>query len=293
MACSGRTCDDRQESPEEQAARGVDGVRETGLRGKTGVGRFRNGSRPVSVRVRGLANEAVALITLDEPKVHNAISADVASRLAVELAGADAAEDVRVIVVTGQDPAFCSGMDLRDLAAGRTIPLDFFHVLSTTTKPVIAAINGVAATGGLELALACDVRIASERAVLVDLHTQLGMLPGAGGTVRLGRLIGPSRALEMALSGRRVSADEALRMGLVDRLVPHQTLLDVVTDVAERMALVDRELMSRVLPLYRGACDGTITAALERERGQAVEWRRVRDLTSAHERFRSMRGQRR
>jgi enoyl-CoA hydratase len=230
-------------------------------------------------------SSGVELITLDEPASRNAISVEVAGDLDTEFARIADDDTVQVVVITGADPTFCAGMDLKDIEAGRRISLGFIARIAAFSKPVIAAINGVASTGGLELALACHVRIASDRAQLFDLHAQLGMLPAAGASVRLPRLIGLSRALEMAVTGRRVNAEEALAIGLVDRLAPHEGLLEEALETAESMARVEPRVIDRLLPLYRNGVEGDSASALEAEWDTAQQWRREHDVTKARERF--------
>jgi enoyl-CoA hydratase/carnithine racemase len=178
---------------------------------------------PVRIERRG----AVGVLTLDRPDVRNALSRETLyalGRLGRELV-ADPA--VRAIVVTGAgDKAFCAGADLKErrgmsLEDVRTqvgLYRSELGVLDTSPKPVIAAINGAAFGGGLELALLCDLRVAAPHAELGLPETTLGIIPGAGGTQRLGRVVGEARAKEMILLGRRLGAAEALAWGLVNRV---------------------------------------------------------------------------
>lgn len=233
--------------------------------------------------------EGVTVVRLDDPAVRNAVSVEAAERLADVFEECMREPGTDALVVTGTDPAFSAGIDMRDIAAGRRVPLRFIERLARMPAPTIAAVNGVAATGGLELALACDIRIGSSRARFVDRHVQLGLAPGAGMTARLPRLIGLSRALEMSLAGRMVEAEEAHRLGLVDRLVEHDRLLDEAVELARTFAGLDADLVRRVLPLYRGSPEGTLDDALARERAAADEWREHRDHSSVVERFKGVR----
>jgi enoyl-CoA hydratase len=216
----------------------------------------------------------VAVLTLDVPAKLNAISAAIAVEIDRELERL-AADGVGAIVLTGEGRAFCAGMDLDDVGAGVPIPLDFIDRIAGLDAPVIAAINGAAATGGLELALACRFRIGSPDAVLLDRHAQLGLFPRAGMSARLVRLIGQGAALEVSLTGRKVGADEALRLGLLDRIVPAEELRTEAIVTAAAIASVDPELRRRMVSLYREAAEGPMGEALARERAANDAWHEV------------------
>lgn len=184
--------------------------------------------------------ERIATITLNRPEARNALSSEVLALLPTLIAQADGDEDVDVLILTGSDPAFCAGLDLKELGstAGniRTTSSDSAGArrgpFADVTKPLIGAINGVAITGGLELALHCDFLIASENAKFGDTHTRVGVMPGWGLTVLLPQAIGLRRAREMSFSGNFLSADEAWRLGLVNHVVPHDTLMDTARKIA-------------------------------------------------------------
>jgi enoyl-CoA hydratase/carnithine racemase len=171
--------------------------------------------------------DGVATIRLDRPKM-NALNTQVQNELvdAAEQVGAD--NDARAVVIYGGERVFAAGVDIKEMAdmtyaemsAHSALLQEFTSVLAALPKPVIAAITGYALGGGLEIALAADFRVAGESAKVGQPEIQLGIIPGAGGTQRLARLIGPSRAKELIFSGRHVKADEALRIGLVDKVVP-------------------------------------------------------------------------
>lgn len=186
--------------------------------------------------------EAICILTIDHPPVN---SLDQATSLALtEAVGeASATPEVRVIIITGKGKCFVAGADLNELAAwdGRTAGNEggqtrtAFAALRHSPKAVIAAINGPAMGGGLELALSCDIRVAAEKAILGLPEVKLGVLPGAGGTQLLPRLIGLGRALEMMTTGRSVSAKEALALGLIDQLAGDNAL-DKAISLAEQIA---------------------------------------------------------
>lgn len=170
--------------------------------------------------------DGFATITLNRPEAMNALSRQLRVELAEAVRVATASPDVRVLVLTGAgERSFSAGVDLKELASGGFIgdprPKDDpILAMEACPKPIIAAINGVAITGGLELALACDILIASENARFADTHVRVGILPGWGLSQRLSRLIGISRAKEMSLSGNFIDAATALQWGLVNRVVP-------------------------------------------------------------------------
>jgi enoyl-CoA hydratase/carnithine racemase len=173
-------------------------------------------------------NDGVALVTLDNPKV-NALSRELLGQLEAA-ARALAADPPGSVVVTGGDRIFAAGADIAEFGGpeeARSVGGGFRRALDAVAsipRCVIAAISGFALGGGCELALACDLRVASERAKLGQPEILLGIIPGGGGTQRLARLVGPARAKDLVLTGRQVAADEALKIGLVDEVVAHDEL---------------------------------------------------------------------
>jgi enoyl-CoA hydratase len=172
--------------------------------------------------------DGVGLITVNRPDALNALNADLVVELGVALELAEADLDVRALVITGAGRAFVAGADIANLNkldsvfSGREAALDgqgLMNSLAALQIPTIAAVGGFALGGGLELALACDLRVAGEGARLGLPEVGLGLIPGYGGTQRLPRLIGRGRALDLILTGRHVRADEALALGLVNRVV--------------------------------------------------------------------------
>lgn len=189
--------------------------------------------------------EGVATITLNRPEAANALSVQMLGELQAAIDELRWEQAIRSVIVTGAgEKAFCAGADLKERAGmnpqqvRQTVALirDTIHALQTLPKPVIAAVNGVAFGGGTELALACDIRIASSAARFALTETSLGIIPGAGGTQRLPRLIGPGRAKELIFSARRVEAEEALQIGLVEYVVPADALTERAQELAGRIA---------------------------------------------------------
>jgi enoyl-CoA hydratase len=190
-------------------------------------------------------SEHVATVTLSRPDVHNAMNEAMRRDLTRCFDAIATAEDVSVVVVTGAgERAFSAGADIREFVEP-LVPvrfreqrrrLDFRQAMDRCWQPIIAAVNGFALGGGLELALACDIRIAAVGATLGLTEVNLAIIPGGGGTQRLPRLIGRGKALEMILTGARIPAEEALRIGLVERVVPAGEALKAATELARAMA---------------------------------------------------------
>src|SRR3954449_11950673 len=182
-------------------------------------------------------SDRIATVTLNRPEARNALSSDVRRLLPQRLLEADGREDVDVIILTGADPAFCAGLDLKELgstagnlnAATEAVTHGPFPAL---TKPIIGAVNGACITGGFELALNCDFLVASERARFGDTHTRVGVMPGWGMTVLLPQAIGVRRAREMSFTGNFLTGEEALQFGLVNHVVAHEELIPFARKIA-------------------------------------------------------------
>lgn len=217
------------------------------------------GADPVLEEVRLTIEDRLATITLHRPEVRNAINTAMRRgvRLAIERCEAD--PDVAVMILTGTDPAFCAGLDLRELGSRPVDEIDdpqqgtrgSVSPFPDRSKPLIGAINGPAITGGFEFALNCDFLIASERAVFADTHARVGVMPGWGLSVLLADAVGVRRAREISLSGNFVSAQEALTWGLVNRVVPHDELLTTTRSIAADIAGNDPNGVTRMLATYR------------------------------------------
>lgn len=234
----------------------------------------------------------LAVLTVDRPKALNALSADTFAEIteALDLLMED--PEVGALIVTGGgEKAFVAGADISELAAmegvyaGREASLagqDVMHQLTSLPIPTIAAINGYALGGGLELALACDIRVASGTARLGLPEVTLGLLPGYGGTQRLARLIGAGRALDLMLTARQVKAEEALAMGLVNYVADNA--LTKAREIAETMLKNGPIAMSLVKEAVRRGLDTTLEGGLEIEAdlfGMAMSTQDFREGTRA------------
>jgi enoyl-CoA hydratase/carnithine racemase len=200
--------------------------------------------------------DRVAVLTLNRPESRNALSGPLIAALFDALVEADADDGVDVVVLTGSDPAFCAGVDLKEAARDGEAYFRQYEKkhcvaqVALVKKPVIGAINGATFTGGLEIALGCDYLIASERAYFADTHVRVGVLPGGGMTVRLPQAVGLRRAREMSMTGEIVDAFKAERIGLVNEVVPHEHLLERALRSARAMTEVDRSMMAGLKRMY-------------------------------------------
>lgn len=222
-------------------------------------------------------SDGVGTITLNRPDRLNAFAGRMREEIAAAVEAVAGDDDVRVLVITGAGRAFCAGADVgymegllaqRDEAAftalveaGRRV----VTAIRATPKPVIAAVNGAAAGGGANLALACDIRVASDRASIGQTFNRIGLHPDWGGTYFLPRLVGTSRALELMFTGRMVKSEEALRIGLFDRVVPHDALHAETAALASSLAAKPPKALALVKRAVYASGDRTLGEMLETE----------------------------
>jgi len=184
----------------------------------------------------------VGLITLNRPQAMNALNHTLLSELMDALEAFDASDEIGAMVITGNEKAFAAGADIKDMAEASVVDMllrgtiDLFDRIRRIKKPVIAAVSGWALGGGCELALSCDLIVASESAKFGQPEITIGVIPGAGGTQRLARLLGKHLAMEMVLNNRALTATEALHFGLANRIVPVERYLDEALSLAEEIA---------------------------------------------------------
>jgi enoyl-CoA hydratase len=215
---------------------------------------------------------AIGIVLLNRPEALNALSDELMDALVRALEELDADEDVRCVVLGGSERAFAAGADIGELA--RSTPVDLYYqrrverwdAIRSLWTPLVAAVSGFCLGGGCELAMSCDLIVASETAVFGQPETGLGIIPGAGGTQRLTRAVGKALAMDVILSGRRLSAREALNAGLVARVVAKEAWLDeakrVALDIAEKGPVATRLAKEAV----DRAFEGPLTIGLDYER---------------------------
>ena len=246
--------------------------------------------------------DGIGTITLDRPDRLNALTFEVYAELRDVLPALAARDEVKVLIITGAGRGFCSGGDVEDII-GRLVEQDMARLLAFTRmtgalianiravpKPVIAAINGVAAGAGAVIALACDFRLMTPAASLAFLFTRVG-LSGAdmGAAYLLPRVVGLARATELLMLGDRISAEEAFRIGLVNRVVPSETLLDEARTLAARLAAGPSFGLAMTKTLLNQELDVDFTSAIEAEaQGQAI-CMQMPSFRAAYEAFRARR----
>jgi enoyl-CoA hydratase len=222
-------------------------------------------------------HQATRVVTFDRPEARNALTSSMRRDFGTMFTEFDADDDVAVVIVTGSDPTFTAGVDLKERLAGG-VPLPRVRpnpgeVLRSFSKPVICAVNGPCVTGGLEIALSCTFVVASERAEFKDTHARLGLMPGWGLSALLPRAVGPRLAAEMTVTGRVVDAAEALRIGLVNTIVAHDELLPSALAQASTVASADSTAVRAAIALYRRGDGATLEDALRYESEAADAWR--------------------
>jgi enoyl-CoA hydratase len=225
--------------------------------------------------------ERITTVTLNRPAARNALDSGLMAALAEALTTAEADDDTDVVILTGTDPAFCAGLDLRELGSSGSnlrggadaISLSPFAALWRMTKPVVGAINGPCVTGGFELALACDLLVASERATFADTHARVGLLPAGGMSTFLPQAVGYRRAKEMSLTGNFLGAHDALTAGLVNHVVAHDDLLPFTRRLAADIAGNDQAAVRALKRLYDENAKLTGADAIANELRTFKGWR--------------------
>lgn len=229
-------------------------------------------------------SERIATITMNRPEARNALSSEMLRLLAQAMKEADQNDDVDVIILTGSDPAFTAGLDLKELGDSSSNLLGGTGADGTPnadgvrgpfpklSKPLIGAVNGVAVTGGFELALNCDFLIASERAKFGDTHARVGVMPGWGLSVLLPQAVGIRRAREMSFTGNFMLADEALEYGLVNHVVPHDELISFTRRIALDIIGNDQSGVRTIRNTY--SLTTTNNEAWATEASEAKAWRK-------------------
>ncbi|MCU1498974.1 MAG: enoyl-CoA hydratase [Acidimicrobiales bacterium] len=226
--------------------------------------------------------DRIATVTINRPEARNALSRDVIKGLRAAVGAAQASNEVDVIILTGNDPAFCAGLDLKELGSGSgdlastapraDTPVAERGPLPPGPKPVIGAVNGAAITGGFELALACDFLVASDRARFADTHARVGIQPWWGLTVLLPQAIGYRRAREMSATGNFCDAQTALDWGLVNHVVPHDDLMRFTRGLAADIVSSDQRAVRQIYATYAAGSLVTAGEAWLVESDAAESW---------------------
>lgn len=234
---------------------------------------------------------STALITLNRPDVLNAMSVELTTELCQIFNGLCGNDEVRVVVLTGAGRAFCAGGDVKQMAtildSGNPAdhfrdPLVIYNRLITTMrelpKPIIAAVNGMAAGAGFNLALACDVRIASESAVFSQAFIRIGLIPDCGGTFFLPRIVGAARALEFMLTAEPIDAERAKELGIVNMVVKEQELLETAQFFATQAANMPTATIGRLKKLINASLSNTLEEQLNLEAQMQLECAKSKDF---------------
>jgi enoyl-CoA hydratase len=224
--------------------------------------------------------DGVAVVTLNRPEAMNALSKALRAALQTAIAELDADPEVKVIVLTGAgERAFTAGLDLKELstdplgmgAANATDPAENpAQAVLSCSKPIIGAINGVAITGGFELALACDVLLCSTNARFADTHARVGITPGWGLSQKLSRAIGPYRAKELSLTGNFLPAQQAYDWGLANRVVAPDELMPAALELARQMADIDADMLTTYKAMIDDGYATTLGEGLELEHQRSL-----------------------
>jgi len=217
--------------------------------------------------------DRVGLITLNRPEALNALNDDLIRELGEALDAFDADDGIGAIVLTGSDKAFAAGADIKQMrdmtfmdAYNRNFITGAWEKVATTRKPVIAAVAGFALGGGCEVAMMCDFIIAADTAKFGQPEITIGTIPGAGGTQRLTRAVGKSKAMDMCLTGRMMDAEEAERSGLVSRIVPAADLVDEAVKAASKIAALSKPILYMAKECVNRAFESTLAEGVLFER---------------------------
>jgi enoyl-CoA hydratase len=233
----------------------------------------------------------IGVLLLNRPQQLNALSTELLDELLERLRSLDADDAIRCLVIGGSDRAFAAGADIGELAKTGAIELyqhwrvDFWDGLRSLRAPIVAAVSGVCLGGGCELAMACDLIVASETAQFGQPEILLGLIPGAGGTQRLPRAVGKALAMDMVLTGRRLSAQEALAAGLVSRVVAQDSWLEEAKAVAREIAAKSPVALRLGKESVDRAFDVPLTAGLDSERRNLYLARASEDAQEGLEAF--------
>lgn len=223
----------------------------------------------------------IAFITLNRPEVFNSFNREMALRLQSTLDDCEKNEDVRAIVLTGNGKAFCAGQDLKEVTSPELNPgfkkilEEHYNPIITRIrfikKPIIAAVNGVAAGAGANIALACDIVVAHEKVSFIQAFSLIGLVPDSAGTFFLPRLIGFQKALALAMLGDKIGADEAEKMGMIYKVVPLESFEDEVNKLTLKMANMPTKALGMIKELFNQSMTNDLEAQLALESKLQIE----------------------
>lgn len=219
--------------------------------------------------------EDIVQITLNRPEALNALNTALCSELRSALEDVQRDESIAVVILTGAGRAFSAGLDLKeqaDLVVRHDIIMDVFSLLTKLGPPIIAGINGFAITGGFELALSCDIIIASNNAVFRDTHAQVGIIPGGGNTQRLPRIVGEKKAKEIMFTSDFIYATEAERLGFVNKVVPHEKLEEECILLAQKIATQPKYIIRKIKRMIDNGMGMDFNAATVFEQFESLKW---------------------
>jgi enoyl-CoA hydratase/carnithine racemase len=247
--------------------------------------------------------DSVATITLNRPDVMNVFNEVMIAETQNTLDELEHNIDVRVVIVTGTGRAFCTGADLNSvdkfISSSTIMSGEFdrfsqslntlFTAFENLSKPTISAVNGYALAGGLELVLACDLVVCSDKAKLGDQHTNVGLIGASGGTQRLPRIIGIRKAKELLLTGDMISAEEAERLGLVNKVVPADQLIEAANELATKIANKSPLVSQGVKMLVNQGMQTDLQTGIQLERGAVVRHHYTKDIKEGIQAFKEKR----
>jgi enoyl-CoA hydratase len=235
-------------------------------------------------------HDGFAIVSLNRPEAMNALSRELRRDFVATFADCTENPDTRVVILTGNGKAFCAGFDLKELGSQEAIHTAeeadnvVAQAMDAFDGPIIGAINGHCITGGFEMALACDILIASENARFADTHARIGMLPGWGLSQKLPRLIGLSRTREIAFTGAPIFAQQAYEWGLVNHVVPEQELLPRAVKMAQDICACVPEVLRQYQTLINDGYSMSLNDALAWEEARAMWWAKQTSGTMIEER---------
>ncbi len=223
--------------------------------------------------------DGVRTLILNRPDRRNALNNELLLAIQSEISKIEGDSSVRVVVLAGSDPAFCAGLDIKELRTGSLVPANWkqaLRALQDLRVPLVASVNGPTSTAGLALLLSCDFAIASERANFTDDHVRLGMLSESGMSTQLVRRIGLARAKDMCMTSRTIDVDTATRWGLVNEVIPHAELSEVVGARTQMISRSDPELVKTFMKVHEIGMGLCIEDHLSLEKSAADSWHRER-----------------